>query len=129
MRPRPQTITGKETTTQQHMANEVNINQIIKRAQKTGQLPVFQNMKPSYADVSQITSYQDAVLMIQRAQDDFMALPGSVRARFDHDPGKLLAFLSDEKNREEAVKLGLVPEEQKPQQKEPEKGSEKTPAQ
>lgn len=110
------TNTGKDSPTQQHMANEVNINMIMAKAKKTGQMPVFQNMNPMYGDVSDFGSYQEALMQIQSAQNDFNALPGAIKARFGHNPGNLLQFLSDENNREEAVKLGLIPKKEEKQQ-------------
>ena len=40
--------------------------------------------------------------------DDFMALPAQLRVRFDHDPVKLLEFLENDQNRNEAIQLGLI---------------------
>ena len=45
-----------------------------------------------------------------------MALDANVRKRFHNDPAELIDFVSDEKNRDEAVRLGLlqIPEFPKP---------------
>jgi phage internal scaffolding protein len=37
-----------------------------------------------------------------------MALPAQIRSRFDNDPAKLIDFLENEQNHDEAIKLGLV---------------------
>jgi len=37
-----------------------------------------------------------------------MALPAQLRVRFDHDPVKLLEFLENDQNRDEAIQLGLI---------------------
>ena len=38
----------------------------------------------------------------------FDSLPSSLRERFSNDPSRLLAFVDDESNFDEAVKLGLL---------------------
>lgn len=52
--------------------------------------------------------YHTAMLQIAEARSAFMELPASMRLRFENDPGKLLEFLRDERNREEAESLGLI---------------------
>ena len=41
------------------------------------------------------------------AQNAFDQLPSEVRNKFHNDPAKLIGFLKDEKNNEEAYALGL----------------------
>jgi phage internal scaffolding protein len=43
-----------------------------------------------------------------RAEEQFEELPVEVRDRFHHDPLKLLEFVDDDSNYDEAVQLGLV---------------------
>jgi len=93
--------------TQQQFKEECDINTIVQRFGVTGQLPVTTRM-PSYGDFSGVSSYQDALNLVRASGEAFMGLASGVRSRFDNDPGKLLAFLADEANRDEAVKLGLV---------------------
>jgi len=100
--------TGPETKTQQHFANEVNINQIMKKAMQTGVMPQI-SQSPLYGDFSTITNYQDALNMVRDAEDQFMMLPAIVRDRFANNPQQLLNFVGNPENREEAVKLGLIP--------------------
>lgn len=93
--------------TEQHHANEVNINQIVSRYSKTGVLPSRSGM-PRYGDFSGVSDYQTACEAVRAAESGFMTLAPEIRRRFENDPGKLLEFLADEKNYVEAVKLGLV---------------------
>lgn len=99
---------GQKTVTQQHMENDCNINEIMGRYLKTGILPQYPNMNPTYGDVSNLGTYENCVQKVKAAEEDFMALPAAIRKRFGHNPGKLLEFLSNEENYEEAVKLGIV---------------------
>lgn len=109
-RVRVQTINTEPTMTQQQFKDECDINNIMK---KFGNDPVaFQALtRPGgqYADFSHITDYQGMLDTVLEAQHAFESLPAPTRARFRNDPGNLLSFLQDEKNRDEAVSLGLLP--------------------
>jgi len=91
----------------QSFKDEVDINTIVKRFGLTGQLPSDVRV-PQYADFVEVTDYHTAMIQVRAAQEAFMEMPANVRARFHHDAGELVAFVSDEKNRDEAIKLGLV---------------------
>lgn len=96
-----------EGRTQQEFAKECDINEIVRRFGITGQLP-FTDRMPVSGDFTGITDFQSAMEAVTRAQGAFMDLPAEVRARFRNDPQEMLTFLDDERNRDEAVKLGLV---------------------
>lgn len=92
---------------QQHMKDECDINVIIERFGVTGELPSTP-VSPQYGDFSGVTDYHSALNQINATMDDFMALPAKLRVRFDHDPVKLLEFLQNDQNRDEAIHLGLI---------------------
>nr|QJB18911.1 MAG: internal scaffolding protein [Microvirus sp.] len=92
---------------QQHMKDECDINVIVERFGVTGQLPE-NPLSPSYGDFSGVTDYHSALNQINATMDDFMALPAQLRVRFDHDPVKLLEFIENDQNRDEAIQLGLI---------------------
>lgn len=91
----------------QSFAEECDINVIVRRFGLTGQLPVGVRM-PTFSDFLDVPDYHSAMNAIREAQEAFYEMPGEVRARFHNDPGEFVGFCSDEKNRDEAVKLGLV---------------------
>lgn len=93
--------------TSQEFVEECDINVIMRRYQRTGQLPNL-NLGASYGDVSDVPDYMEALNVVIQAQHDFAELPSRLRERFNNDPGQLLAFLADTANRDEAIKLGLV---------------------
>lgn len=96
------------TLTQQHFAEECDINEILRRSAISGQLPV-NSKAPMYGDFTQVpTSLAESFALIKQANDLFMSLPWQVRERFMNDPERMVAFLGDARNRDEAVKLGLV---------------------
>lgn len=91
----------------QSQAEEADINTIVKRFGITGQLP--QNVRaPTYADFDHVLDFHSAQNAIIAAKDSFMRMPAALRARFDNDPGLFVDFCSDEANREELAKMGLL---------------------
>ena len=95
------------TRTQQHHKEECDINEILRRFGKTGQIPV--NVSTAlYEDFSNAVDYHTALNAIIAAESEFDTLPSNLRKRFDNDPSKLVYFLQDKKNFDEAVELGLI---------------------
>lgn len=102
-----------ETLTQQHFKDECDINTIVRRYEKTGFLvdPLTPaTAEPMYGDFSDQQEFLAAQTLIAHASQAFDELPAWLRKRFSNNPAEMLAFLEDESNREEAVKLGLVSE-------------------
>ena len=96
-----------ESLAKQSFQEECDINTIVRRFGLTGEMPSNVRM-PTYGDFTGISNYQDALNAILEAEDSFMAMPAEIRARFQNDPAQFVEFCSDEANREEAVKMGLV---------------------
>lgn len=109
---------------QQNMKDDVDINVMLEKFKVTGVMPQSVVL-PKYGDFSSVVDYRSAMDAVRKARDSFMDLPAHLRARFDNDPQKLLEFVSDDKNRAEAEKLGLVPV--KEQQVQPALSSEAVP--
>ncbi|WNK13017.1 MAG: internal scaffolding protein [Microvirus sp.] len=93
--------------TQQSFKDECDINEIVRRFGLTGQLPEDLRV-PVSGDFTGVSDFATAMLAVRQAQEGFNALPGALRARFSNDPQRLLDFMEDGSNLEEAVKLGLV---------------------
>ena len=102
-------VTGEivPSMTSQQFADDVDINTIVRRFGLTGQLPQSLSV-PLSGDFTGVTDFHSAMNLVVAAQDEFMKLPVDVRDRFGNDPGALVAFVSDDANRDEAVKLGIV---------------------
>lgn len=96
-----------EGLTQQSFAEECDINTIVKRFGLTGEVPSNLSM-PVSGDFTGVSDFHSAMNMVVRAQEEFMKLPADLRKRFGHDPQELMAFLEDGRNKDEAIKLGLV---------------------
>lgn len=102
---------GTEEITQQHFAAEADINTIMARYQRTGILVDPLNpgtRKPQYGDFGSVMEYQESMNIIIAAQEAFDDLPATVRKRFNNDPAEMLAFLEDDSNRDEAIRLGFI---------------------
>lgn len=122
--------TGDPGFTVQADSDEADINKIIARFHKSGQLPPTLRGEPFYGDVSEFGDLQESLIKIQEANDLFMSYPAELRERFENDPVKMVEFLSDESNRKEAEDLGLVvkrPLPPTPEVPSPEKGVESKP--
>lgn len=104
-------VSTSPSITQQHFANECDINQIMARVVQ-GQAAPLQSGSPLFGDFSNITSFQDAQNKILQAQEAFNHLNPLIRRRFGNNPAQLIDFLAVKENREEAIKLGLIEQPQ-----------------
>jgi phage internal scaffolding protein len=100
--------------TEQCHKDQCDIMNIINQYDRTGLLTHINTSKAEFGDYSGDNDYQKNLNMVMEAQENFMQLPSKVRQEFDNDPGKFLAFASDEKNAEKFEKFGLT----KPKEKE-----------
>lgn len=98
----------EEDVTQQQFAEECDINTIVSRFGLTGQLPENPRM-PYEGDFTTVTDFTTAMNSVVAAREAFMEFPAHVRAEFDNDPQKMIAFISDDKNRAKAIELGFIP--------------------
>lgn len=100
-------MTGVADMAQQQFKDEADINTIVKRFGLTGELP--ENVRlPVSGDFTGIGDFQSAMNAVRAAEESFMQVPAHIRARFGNDPAALIDFLGDDKNRDEALKLGLL---------------------
>ena len=98
---------AEEDMTQQQFKEECDINEITRRFGLGAEMPKGIKV-PTYGDFTGIESYHDACNAIAEAGESFDALPATLRDRFKNDPGEFVQFVLDDKNRDEAVRLGLI---------------------
>lgn len=99
----------KPSRTQQHFADETDINQIIRRAVATQDYSVFTpNTRAEFYDCSTFESYQESVNFLNDIEDDFASLPSHVRKEFGNDVDEYVTFMTDPANHSKAVELGLL---------------------
>lgn len=95
------------TPTQQQFKEECDINVIILKFNK-GIMP-FQKPPGQYGDFSNVPDYHTALNTTIQAEQSFNSLPAKIRAEFQNDPQKLIKFVSNPKNKQKAIDLGLIP--------------------
>lgn len=95
--------------TLQSEKDKCDINNIVAAAVATGFVDHVAAREGQWGvDVSEVVDYQTALNFVRQADEQFMELPANVRARFNNDAGKFLAFIENPDNRDEARKLGLL---------------------
>ena len=97
----------EESLAVQSAEEESNINTIVRRFGISGELPNDLRI-PQSGDFTGLPDFHTAMNMVRQAQEEFLRVPAEVRARFANDPAKLMAFIDDSSNYDEALKLGLV---------------------
>lgn len=107
-----------EGRTLQQFKDECDINLTVKKygdpnafiqAMRIQNAIANQTSKPMYGDFSELPDLQEAMNAVREAEAMFMDLPAEVRERFGNDPVKLIQFVQNPDNLDEAEKLGLVP--------------------
>lgn len=94
--------------TQQQFKEECDVNNILAKFKKTGMLSHVNSHQGNFGDFSDVQEYQTALEKLNTAQRSFESLPSDLRSKFDNDPAKLIDFINDEKNYDDAVKYGLI---------------------
>lgn len=93
--------------TDQQFIPDCDVNLILSRIAKTGQMPANFGATGVYGDFSEIQDYQESLHTIMRAKELFGDLPAQIRQKFQNDPQKLIDYLNDPANLKESVDLGL----------------------
>jgi len=108
--------TGDKTRVQQHMRDEVDMNNILRKYREKGILThIRDSARALYGDFSGVGSLSDAIGVVQRAETLFSQLPARIRSRFGNDPEKFIGYAMDEKNVPEMIELGLATASQQAQ--------------
>lgn len=103
------TVNDEPTKTQRQFAKDCDVNNIMRKYAHDGSITHLARSEGVYADLTVLPGdYRDMLEAVRFAQDAFLTLPAEVRKKFGNDPSELIQFLNDPKNRDEAVKLGLI---------------------
>lgn len=95
--------------TKQEFKDEVDVNSIMAKYRRTGLISHVRANPGTYADLTGLASYHESLNKVAQAQELFLALPATIRGKFENDPAKMVAFMEDESNHDEARKLGMLP--------------------
>lgn len=94
--------------TKQSFSEESNINLIMAKYEKTGMLDHLNTHQGDYGNFIGAQDYHTSMNLIREAGEAFMTIPAGVRAKFDNDPARFLAYVQDPENKAGMVKLGLA---------------------
>ncbi len=103
------TLVGQDGRTKKEFQDECDINKIMAKWNRTGLVDHLAKTLPAYGDFTNAMDFQAAKNALISAENAFASLPAHVRSRMSNDPGKLLDFLGDPANEDEARSLGLIP--------------------
>lgn len=93
--------------TEQNHKKECDVNEIIKKYDRTGLLTHVKRIEAQFGDMTG-ASFRKMQDEVARAKTMFEQFPADVKKRFDNDISKLLEFMESPENREEGIKLGLI---------------------
>lgn len=104
-----ETVPRGASLTQQQYKEDCDVNLIMEKYMKLGQMPPFDPDQVVYGDMTSLPSYQEALDVVKKAGDLFLEIPAQIRQRFGNDPQQLMDFLASEKEDDiaESYKLGL----------------------
>jgi len=88
-----------------------DINRILDRFRKTGQISHVASRMPIFGDVSDVGDFREAVERVEATKEWFRHLPAKVRAHFDNDPVALMDACGDLDRQDELMELGLFGKE------------------
>jgi len=100
-------FTDEVSMTEQYHSKDCDINRIVNKYIATGELPRGRT-DGRYVDVSMMTSYAQALEVVEQAETLFSELPAKVRADFQNDPLLLVNAFSDPAQRDKLEALGLL---------------------
>lgn len=94
--------------TRQEFKDDCDLNKIILRYTPERLIESYNAFKGSFGDYSEVPDYQGMREQVLATDSWFASLPANIRSRFENDVSKIVSFLEDDNNYEEAVKLGLL---------------------
>jgi len=104
---------GEEIRVEQSHKDEVNINNIVKRAGGMELIAKVNALKDWKFDDVTSNDFQENMNAIIKARDTFADVPSEIRKKFDNDPAKFMDFVRNPENIQAMIDLGLskAPEE------------------
>lgn len=112
---RPGPVDWGESRTKQSDEAATNINNIVRKYVKTGELSHISKEMMQYRDISGTPDLHTAMVIVANANTAFQELPAAIRKRVGHDAGNFLPFIDDPENFEECLELGLLEEADRPE--------------
>lgn len=105
-------VNNEPSKTIQSMAEDADINVLMKRYGLTGHMPENPRI-PEFGDFMEVGDFRSAMEAVRTAESMFMEYPAELRARFLNSPQRFMEFCHDPANAAEMLKLGLRLEPEK----------------
>jgi len=93
--------------TKQSFTKECDINNILRKYQKTGAMDHVNKHEGSYGYATS-DDFTASMQIVAKGRNMFEELPSSIRTKFENDPAKFLDFVQNEDNKKEMQELGLA---------------------
>lgn len=95
--------------TRQEFADECDVNALMARYEKTGQMiPSRAVGPPQYLDLTDVPDLHAAMNIMRDAEAAFMRLPAVVRREFENDVTQFVEFAEDPENLDQMREWGLA---------------------
>jgi len=104
---RVHTVNTDPSKTDQQWKKSCDVNEIVTKYKRTGQLSHVRAQQPTYADVSEIPDLLTSLTQVKQAESAFLTVPAELRKKLNNDPVAFIDFLNDPTNDDEAIKYGL----------------------
>lgn len=88
--------------------DECELKNIIKRHDKGELILNVQKAAAQYGDFSELNEFQESMNIVAKAKESFEAIPSHIRKRFGNDAGLFHEYVTDPKNVNEMIELGLA---------------------
>lgn len=101
-------VSKAEDKVQQHMAAEVNINNIIARYNKTGIAPAVSAVRKRHGEFRDLADHLTDMDKVAKAQQSFAQLPSALRNEFGNSVEGFFRYVKNPANNEQLVKWGIL---------------------
>ena len=99
---------GENSMTEQHHYPGVAVKSIMKKFRDVELRQFEETSGAFYEDMISAPEYQEAMIALARADQQFMMLPSNIRTDMNNDPAVFLDFVSKPENRERLEEYGLI---------------------
>ncbi len=89
-------------------------NKLMQQFTKSGNLELLQQTKKIalHGDFSAVPDFFTALLQVQQAEEEFMAMPSRIRNHVDNQVSEFIELISDPDRNQECLDLGLFSQDQ-----------------
>lgn len=101
------TTNNDPTMTKVALAEQLDVNNIIKKYNKTGILKNAENYEAIFGDFNE-TDFQESLNTIIKAEELFINVPSKIRAQFENSPGRFIDFATNPENLQQMRDWGLA---------------------